>query len=166
MEAGLAMRKHSFTLIELLIVIIIIGILAALAVPQYEKHLEKARGTEAMQNVRALADSIWMYYIEKGEFPMNLADIDVSVPNTTSKYFEYNYLYSTSQVFARDLRYSELPNGAIFMYFIIYRKDEPTQGSNAIPGEPMGNGWYRYYVYRVKNGGSFIQYTWDGRPYN
>ena len=35
------MRKNSFTLVELLIVIIIIGILATMAVPQYQKMVER-----------------------------------------------------------------------------------------------------------------------------
>jgi len=52
------MNKRSFTLIELLIVLVIIGVVVTLAVPQYQNVVMRMRGAEAMRNVRALADSV------------------------------------------------------------------------------------------------------------
>ena len=47
-----------FTLIELLVVVVIIGILASIALPQYEMVVEKSRATEALVNAKAIQDAI------------------------------------------------------------------------------------------------------------
>lgn len=58
--------KKAFTLIELLVVVLIIGILSAIALPQYTKAVEKSRLAEAFTNAKALQDSIDLYVLEKG----------------------------------------------------------------------------------------------------
>ena len=62
------MRKNGFTLIELMIVVIIIGVLANLALPQYKQAIEKARATEAVLMFSHMRTAEFLYYYQWGVF--------------------------------------------------------------------------------------------------
>jgi len=57
--------KKAFTIIEVLVVVIIIGILASIAIPQYTKVLLKARTAEAMTNLGALRGAMDRYWYQE-----------------------------------------------------------------------------------------------------
>ncbi len=58
-----------FSLIELMIVVAIIGILAAVALPAYQDYTSRAKVAEPISMLRALKTDVSGYYVEFGEFP-------------------------------------------------------------------------------------------------
>lgn len=66
--------KKGFTLIELMIVVAIIGILAAVAIPMYGNYTRKAKVTEVTNAMGAVSSALIEYFQDQGVYP-NLADI-------------------------------------------------------------------------------------------
>ncbi|SCK14887.1 pilin [Vogesella sp. LIG4] len=63
--------QQGFTLIELMIVVAIIGILAAIAIPAYQDYTKRAHVSEGLQLAGAAKTSIAEYYASSGVFPLN-----------------------------------------------------------------------------------------------
>lgn len=76
-----------FTLVELVIVIVIVGILSVVAVPVYKGYTKKAMATEGKALLGAINTSQKVYYAEFGAFlaPEQAGALDVDA--TTNKYF-------------------------------------------------------------------------------
>ncbi len=74
-----ARRGHlrGFTLIELLVVVLIIGILSAIALPQYQVAVGKAKAMKNLTRVRALMTARDSYYLANGVYPKDVRDLDI-----------------------------------------------------------------------------------------
>lgn len=77
------MRK-AFTLIEVLVVVLIIGILSAVALPQYKIAVLKSKYTTLLTNTRAVMDALEVYYLANGTYPKSLSDAAISIPGCSS----------------------------------------------------------------------------------
>lgn len=62
----MTINKKAFTLIELLVVVLIIGILSAIALPQYTVAVEKARVAEAQMMISSLERGVDLYLMANG----------------------------------------------------------------------------------------------------
>ena len=65
--------QKGFTLIELMIVIAIIGILAAIAIPAYQNYTIRSQVTEGLSLADGWKTSISEYYAQNGKFPQGAA---------------------------------------------------------------------------------------------
>ncbi len=90
-----------FTLIELLVVVLIIGILSAVALPQYTKAVTKSRFTEAMSNLKTIAQADRVCRLAKGGDEICFMDeLDISIAGSKEEGFVETkdfYYYASSQ---------------------------------------------------------------------
>ena len=85
--------KQGFTLIELLVVVLIIGILVAVAVPQYQVAVKKAKLMKYVPIVRALNEAEQSYFLANGEFTLELSKLDVEIPSEGCIISDYSNYY-------------------------------------------------------------------------
>ena len=77
--------KKGFTLIELLVVVLIIGILSAIALPQYTTAVEKSRASEALTLMGTIRYAGERYRLQSSAFPGDdLSVLDIEVPGTAT----------------------------------------------------------------------------------
>jgi len=86
-------ERKGFTLIELMIVVAIIGILAAIAIPNFLKFQAKAKQSEAKNNLSAIFTSEISYFGESNAFAETLSNLGWSPEGTT----RYKYYLSATE---------------------------------------------------------------------
>lgn len=128
------MLRKGFTLLEVLIVVIIIGILAAIALPQYTSTLEKARSAEAVSNIGSLRTSFDRYWYEKSStaaayVAATLDTLDVDNPNSdTSAKFTYT-LTDSSTLAAKNYTIRAERDGKTDTHWLEWRQTDNNTGS-------------------------------------
>jgi len=72
--------KKGFTLIEVLVVVLIIGILTSVALPQYQKAVEKSKVAKVMPLLRSVVTAQETYYSTFNRYAETFDDLDISLP--------------------------------------------------------------------------------------
>jgi len=74
--------QKGFTLIELMIVVAIIGILAAIAIPAYQNYTKRSHVTEGLSLAGGAKAAVTEYYSSKGQWPTSNAQAGISTTIT------------------------------------------------------------------------------------
>ena len=77
-------KEHGFTLIELIIVVAIIGILFAIALPQYQNYQVRTKVVEALVMVESVKTAIEVYHEEHGRWPFDNEEAGLPAPRHIS----------------------------------------------------------------------------------
>lgn len=70
-------KQGGFTLIELMIVVAIIGVLASIAVPQYQNYVGRAQVSEAISLASSAKTAVSEYYLTNGSWPTDTDDAGI-----------------------------------------------------------------------------------------
>lgn len=79
------MNNKGLTIMELLIIVFIIGLLSAIAIPSIIRARENAENSKIKSELRSAYTGISMYYLEKSEYPKTWDDLALYLPISTYK---------------------------------------------------------------------------------
>lgn len=97
-------NKKGFTLMELVVVVLLIGILSAIALPQYQRALERSRVSEALTMLGNISTAERMCYMQSDVFSPNFADLMLKIPVKPKAGDDAsNYSVGTGQAFEYDI---------------------------------------------------------------
>ena len=155
------MYKKAFTLVELLIVIVIIGILAIMALSVYNGMVNKVKYREPMDALCAIARAEFIYYYQYGAMTTDLNALDIVIP--PSKIPGSGYYITGSS-----------PYSYVFAHFLVgpnatwTLRRKIVAGISSIPQGVSGPmsiylyGWYEDLPGQIGGGTYHYKYTPDG----
>ena len=90
-------KGEGFPLLELMVVIIVIGILASLAIPRFIRTAERSRAAEALGQLGTIRGSMQRYYVYDQSYAgATLTNIDIDNPNSATVYPNRLFSYTLS----------------------------------------------------------------------
>ena len=85
-QISVGKSRRGFTLVELAVVIVIIGVLAAFGVPRFLKSVERSKAAEAFSYLSAVRSAQERYQAQNGTYSSDLSVLDIKFG--TPKYFD------------------------------------------------------------------------------
>lgn len=137
-----------FALIELIIVVIIIGILAAIALPRYNKAVENSKIAEATSMLGVIREAQMRYLMENDAYAASFAQLDLEEGTAVKRYFDFNVDDASSagpyngddDVIAEAIRNGLGVAGGFDLNYWYTITESGIIAFGGTPGVPMGGG--------------------------
>ena len=84
MKSRIARDEGGFTLLEILVVVVILGILASIIVPKIMRRPEEARRTKAIMDIKAIETALNLYRLDNGVYPSTEQGLEALVEKPTT----------------------------------------------------------------------------------
>jgi general secretion pathway protein G len=88
-----SLKRSAFSLIELLLVLVILGVLAAIVVPKFTSKGEQARITAAGNSIAQMGTALEMFEVENGRYPSNEEGLQALITAPSSMQQTWNGPY-------------------------------------------------------------------------
>ncbi len=126
------MRVGAYNLQEVLVVLVIIGILLLLALPNLMPLISKAKSTEAQLQLKALYNAQTMHRYMHSKYSLDIAQLDFEAPKTVNENGQSNYQYevlsATNNSFkARATAITDFDGDGVFNVWEIDQDGAPKQ---------------------------------------
>jgi prepilin-type N-terminal cleavage/methylation domain-containing protein len=135
----LTAKRNGFTLVELAVVIVIIGVLAAFGVPRFLKSVERSKAAEAFAYLTTVRAAQERYQARQGTYASDLTQLDIEMQ--TPKYFSVGTCTATEATWSLTL--TRLTGSSGYgQYTVTYTQDgiDPSSGIVALPDiNPMSS---------------------------
>lgn len=144
------MLRRAFSLIELMVVIAIVALLAAVAVPAYKEYVLKARVMNWVQVLNSIQTKVLEYHQKNDAWPANAQEMGINDPNGVDTTF--NVIGTVNQEYIRDIRIlNNRPTSLSGQTIIIL---------NSTPESIDGTGNLLQLIYHPTYDASSNVYTW------
>lgn len=126
-------KQQGFSLIEIMVVVVILGILAALVVPKIISRPDEARVVKAKQDVLSIQNALDLYKLDNGSYPTTDQGLSALVKKPSSNPVPANW-----QLYLKTV--PKDPWGRDYLYLNPGQHDEVDVFTHGADGEPGGTG--------------------------
>ncbi len=127
-------KKSGFSLVELTIVVVILGVLATFAVPRFMSSVEKTKASEAFSYLSQIESAQARYNAENGRYTNRLNDLDISLDRP--EFFTISGPYSSNWETKWEMKLTR--NGASSgygRYTVVFDQDGYNKRKSSIPSD-------------------------------